>query len=213
MNTSSESVWSQQYGIELFEYPQVGAQVASVPQSNMICAAAELEERCRAAYQSGIDEGEARARKQYDVLVQQERQAIIRAIQGFDQERQRYYRRIEAEVVQLSLAIARKILHRESQVDPLLLAGVVRVALQNMAEGSSVRIRVHPDQLAAWRERFSDSDAGEIAIEFFADASLDRARCVLETELGSSELGLEAQFKEIETGLLDLLAQRPGESR
>lgn len=212
MNTSSESAWSRQYGIELFEYPQVGAQAAAVPQSPTICAGAEIEERCRAAYQDGFDEGEARAREQYDVLVQQERQAIVKAIHSFDEERQRYYKRIEDEVVQLSLAIARRILHRESQVDPLLLAGVVRVALQNIAEGSSVRIRVHPDQLAAWSERFAVSASG-VAIEFLADASLDSTRCVLETKLGSSELSLEAQFKEIEAGLLDLLAQRPGESR
>ena len=33
--------------------------------------------------------------------------------------------------------------------------------------------------------------------------------CILETELGSTELGLESQLKEIETGLFDLLAQRP----
>jgi flagellar assembly protein FliH len=32
---------------------------------------------------------------------------------------------------------------------------------------------------------------------------------VLETELGETEIGLEAQLKEIERGFFDLLAQRP----
>ncbi len=35
-------------------------------------------------------------------------------------------------------------------------------------------------------------------------------RCMLETEFGSTEIGLETHLKEIEQGFFDLLAQRPG---
>ena len=63
-----------------------------------------------------------------------------------------YFQRVEAEAVALAVAIARKILHREAQVDPLLLAGVVRVGLDNVAAGTRVRLRVHPQQVQAWKE-------------------------------------------------------------
>jgi flagellar assembly protein FliH len=33
--------------------------------------------------------------------------------------------------------------------------------------------------------------------------------CLLETELGVADLGLDAQLKEVEQGFFDLLAQRP----
>ena len=46
--------------------------------------------------------------------------------------------------MQLALAIARKILHREAQVDPLLLAGMVRVALEKIESHTKVSVRVHP---------------------------------------------------------------------
>jgi hypothetical protein len=41
------------------------------------------------------------------------------------------------------------------------------------------------------------------------DSALRPGECRLETSLGSTEVGLESQLKEIETGLLDLLAERP----
>jgi flagellar assembly protein FliH len=43
-------------------------------------------------------------------------------------QREQYFVRAEAEIVQLALAIAAKILHREAQVDPMLVATLVRMA-------------------------------------------------------------------------------------
>jgi flagellar assembly protein FliH len=39
--------------------------------------------------------------------------------------------------------------------------------------------------------------------------SLEANNCILETDLGTTELGIETQLKEIEKGFFDLLAQRP----
>ena len=43
------------------------------------------------------------------------------------------------------------------------------------------------------------------------DPTLGPGHCILETELGSTDLTLETQLKEIEQGFFDLLAQRPKE--
>jgi flagellar assembly protein FliH len=45
--------------------------------------------------------------------------------------------------------------------------------------------------------------------ELLGDPTLGPGNCVLETELGSTDLTLESQLKEIEQGFFDLLAQRP----
>ena len=45
--------------------------------------------------------------------------------------------------------------------------------------------------------------------EIVEDASVLPQSCILETDMGSTELGIETQLKEIENGLFDLLAQRP----
>jgi len=164
------------------------------------------EEQARAL---GIREGEAQARAKFERELAAERQAIANALADFGREREGYFCRVEAEVVKLAIGIARKILHREVQVDPLLLAGVVRVALEKIAAGTSVRLRVHPDHVYAWHDFFANQQEHRLIPELLGDATLGVGHCVLETGLGTTELTLEAQLAEIERGFFDLLAQRP----
>jgi flagellar assembly protein FliH len=42
-----------------------------------------------------------------------------------------------------------------------------------------------------------------------ADAKLGRGECVLETKMGTVELGVRVQLEEIEKGFFDLLNHRP----
>ncbi len=161
---------------------------------------------------SGMREGEARSRAKYETEFVALRESIAKALQDFAQEREGYFCRVEAEVVKLAVGIARKILHREVQVDPLLLAGVVRVALEKMAAGTNTRLRVHPDHVYAWHEFFANQGDHRPVPELLGDATLGTGHCVLETALGTTELTLEAQLAEIERGFFDLLAQRPVKS-
>jgi flagellar assembly protein FliH len=169
----------------------------------------QIRAREARARKEGRDEGLAQGRADFDKKLATERQTLAQAIRDFARERETYFQRVEAEVVSLALAIARKILHREAQVDPLLLAGVVRVGLDNIAAGTRARLRVHPDQIQAWREFFSSQPDLKLLPELIGDAALGPGHCLLETELGSTDLTLETQLKEIEQGFFDLLAQRP----
>jgi flagellar assembly protein FliH len=164
------------------------------------------EEQARAL---GLREGEAQSRAKFARELAAEREAIAKALGDFAREREAYFCRVEAEVVKLALGIARKILHREVQIDPLLLAGVVRVALEKIATGTSVRLRVHPDHVYAWHDFFANQQDQHLVPELLGDATLGMGHCVLETALGTTELTLEAQLAEIERGFFDLLAQRP----
>ena len=157
----------------------------------------------------GIRDGEAQARSKYERELAAERQVVSKAVQDFGRDRENYFSHVEAEVVKLAIGIARKILHREVQVDPLLLAGVVRVALDKIAAGTSVRLRVHPDHVYAWHDFFSNQQEHRVVPELLGDSTLGMGQCVLETALGTTELTLEAQLAEIERGFFDLLAQRP----
>lgn len=161
------------------------------------------------AWQSGFREGLAKGRTENEAVVAQQRDAIAAALSDFSRERQAYFLHVEGEVVSLALAVVRKILHRESQVDPLLLSGLVRVALEKMAASQNVRLRVHPSQLRAWQDYFLGRTDLPVVPDCLADASLDVNQCRIETDHGSTDLHIEAQLKEIEQGLFDLLAQRP----
>ncbi len=125
----------------------------------------------------------------------------------FRKERARYFAGVEAEVVKLALAIAARVLHREAKLDPLLLAGVVRVALEKVAEDSTTVLRVPLDAVAMWREIFAGSTVSSPQV--VGDERLGEGECVLDTNVGRVELGVSAQLEEIERGFFDLMQQRP----
>ena len=161
-------------------------------------------------FEQGRQSAQQQLRSELDATIAKHREQIGLALHEFALERQNYYRRIEGEVVELALAIAHKILHREAQIDPYTLAGIVRITLEKLDTGTKVDLHVHPSEAAEWRHYFACQMENVPAPEVFEDSAIAPGECRIETSLGSTEVGLESQLKEIETGLLDLLAERPG---
>lgn len=168
----------------------------------------EVQARIQAACLAERQQTEQRLEQQHTHHIAALEQAIASTLADFAAERSTYFARVESEVVHLSLAIARKILEREARIDPLLLAGLVRVALDGLQHGPAVRLRVSPDRLSAWQAHLATTPTHQRP-ELLPDASLSPDDCVLETEAGVARLNYEIQLKEIERGFLDLLGQRP----
>jgi flagellar assembly protein FliH len=139
--------------------------------------------------------------------IAEERAAVLKACEDFRRERARYFAGVETEVVKLALAIAARVLHREANLDPLLLTGVVRIALEKVAEDSTTVLRVPASAIEMWREVFLDGP--ESSLKIVGDERLDAGECVLDTNIGRVELGVSAQLAEIERGFFDLMQQRP----
>ena len=136
------------------------------------------------------------------------RETVARMIQCFDEQKDEYFSRVEAEVIQLSLSIARKILHREAQVDPMLVAALVRIALEKVQEGSSVTIRVGARRGAQWRN-YLNGEPILAEVEIVEDQQLSDFDCIVDTNLGTANFSLDEQLKEVEQGFFDLLALKP----
>jgi flagellar assembly protein FliH len=157
----------------------------------------------------GRQQGEAEQRARSEEQLVRERAVVAKAVADFARDRAAYYRKLEEEAVRLALSIARKILHREAQVDPLLLMGVVKVALDKIEGATEVALLVHPQRAADWRRQLSATMAAGKPLEIVEDPALEPDQCRLRTSMGTADLGLEGQLKEIEAGLTDLLAARP----
>ena len=195
---------------EPFAYPEAGA-AGGVGNASEASPPAEERSRLHAeAFEQGRQSGQQQLRSELAAALARNRGEISGALHEFTKERQDYYRRIEGEVVELSLAIARKILHREVQIDPQALAGMVRITLEQLDAGTRITLHVPPQEAADWRHYFACLPDDRPAPEIHEDKALPRGECRIETSLGSTEIGLASQLKEIETGLLDLLAERPG---
>jgi flagellar assembly protein FliH len=167
------------------------------------------DQRIAEAHAQGIREGMMQAQQTLGQQLESERATIAATVQGFEKQISGYYARVEVELVHLALAIAAKILHREAQVDRMVVAGLVKVALDKLQQGTRVTVHVRPEQVTPWIQYFQEKMAGRIHVDVKPDLSLEVNNCVLETELGETEIGVEAQLKEIEKGFFDLLAQRP----
>jgi flagellar assembly protein FliH len=151
---------------------------------------------------------EQRLRQEYELKLQAARSTVVTAISGFEAQRTEYFARVESEIVQLALAIAAKILHREAQVDPMLVATLVRMAVEKMREGSKVMVRVSPLNVPQWKA-YLKNHSSVARVEVVEDEELNQNDCLLVTELGTTNFGLDSQLKEVEQGFFDLLALRP----
>jgi flagellar assembly protein FliH len=171
--------------------------------------AKQSSEREAQARELGRQQGAMEAAKRFDEQLLQERAAIATATGKFARDCAVYYRRLEEEAVQLSLAIARKILHREAQVDPFLLMGIVRVALDKIDGATEVKLAIHPQRAADWRRHLASTNPPGRMPDIVEDATLAFDQCELRTSMGNAPLGIEVQLREIEQGLMDLLAARP----
>lgn len=170
----------------------------------------EMQARERQAGEKGFEDARLRLQQGFEKNLAAERDSLAAALREFAQDRETYFRDVEGDVVRLALEIARKVLHRESQMDPMLLAGAVRVALEKIAEGVAVKLRVPEDQAEKWKELAASLPSSNLKIEVVGDGTLTGPRCLIETEMGMTDASLEAQLGEIERGFFDLLAERPG---
>jgi flagellar assembly protein FliH len=176
-----------------------------------------LVEETRRSFEAGRERGrqegrqaehEAQAASQSAADEKRRRQAT-ELIASFTEERDRYLSVVEHEVVNLALAVAARILRREAQMDPLLLTGAVRVALGQLSGSTQARLLVPAAELDLWSEAIALVPNLAVKPVVVAGEGMLLGDCVIETKLGSVDLGIRAQLGEIERGFFD----RAGSSR
>jgi flagellar assembly protein FliH len=158
--------------------------------------------RERGRQEGGQAESQAQAAAQGSARERQSQQ-MAGLVLRFREERDQYMSAVEPEVVRLALAVAARILRREAQMDPLLLTGAVRVALGQLSASTEVKLRVPAAELELWIEaiRLLPNLARQPAV--VAGDGMRLGDCVVETSLGSVDLGLRSQLGEIERGFFD----------
>jgi flagellar assembly protein FliH len=171
----------------------------------------QLAEETRKSFEAGRERGRQEGRQtQHEtqtaaVAAAQEHRVVEAAklAERFAEERERYFNSVEREVVDLALMVAARILRREAQMDPLLLSGAVRVALGQLSSSTRVRLIVPPAELALWTETILRVPKLAVRPEVVSGDGMQLGDCMIETEMGSVDLGVRAQLGEIERGFFD----------
>jgi flagellar biosynthesis/type III secretory pathway protein FliH len=184
---------------------EAGEEKAATADKTARVSQEEMSSAIAKAAAEGLAQGERQALARHENDLEQERKRVADTIVEFQRQRTDYFGKVEIELVHLALAIAAKILHRESQVDRMVVAGLVKVMIERLQQKTKIIVRLRPEDAESWRHYFRDN----ANVQVVEDLALEPKACRLETELGIADLGLDAQLKEVEQGFFDLLAQRP----
>ena len=167
----------------------------------------QVHQQLQVAFDSGFREGEAAAQQKMEAEVRRAVDQLSQTAAELAASRTGAILQAEADIIQLSLQIARRILHRELSVDPAALGALIRAALEKLAAQQVSRVRVHPDQAPMVQASLAQMGrSGDIDV--VSDPTQPRGGALFETESGSLDASVETQLQEIERGFADRLQER-----
>jgi flagellar assembly protein FliH len=118
---------------------------------------------------------------------------------------------VEPEAVNLIIDITRKLLGEAIEIDPSLVAELIRNGFAGTTFKGPVAVRVSPaayEAVAEHKEELIAAAGGNAELEIVKDLSLtEPADAVIDTEIGGIDVGLDTQFNAISEDLISLLEQ------
>ena len=152
----------------------------------------------------GYEQGERAGRESVQGQLDSSLQSVRQMLAELECFRRKEVRALEKELVELTLAIARKVVGRDVAVHPDIVADLLRDAVRRLENAGALKIRMNPDDL----ERLSDvlpqllkdlGDPGRVTFE--ADAGLSVGGCFIEGEAGDIDARIERRFHIVEEAL------------
>jgi flagellar assembly protein FliH len=171
------------------------------PAENSAMRDAHLASLEREAFAKGFSQGELAGIEAAAQRGEMMLNRLTQTLEELTQIRAQMIHQTERQMVQLAVAIARRVVHREVTLDPDLLIAMARVAMERLGETAQVKVRLHPDDYeAAGAARVAQLAGSNVMI--MADAHLGRGGCRIESDMGILDAGVDAQLHEIARALL-----------
>jgi len=152
-----------------------------------------LENGIRQGQKAGIE----RTAQKLDPVLASLRQALLQ----LKNLRHDTHQRIEKEVVELALAIARKVICREIEMDKEVVVCVAREALAQVEDPGKITIKLNPADLQFINEtkyQLSEmiENIGNVTLE--SEGGIQSGGCVVETDLGEIDARIDHQLQAVE---------------
>lgn len=155
------------------------------------------EEGFQKGYTEGLSQARGRIEKAMGRL-----ESILRELEDF---RRRIFSRTEEEILELAIAVAKKVLQRELMSDRQLVLRTLREAIKKVTEGDTVKIYLSPDDIELVKEhrgeQLLEGVRGLSGVVLHADPGITPGGCFIETEFGHIDARLESQLEVIAQGL------------
>jgi len=148
--------------------------------------------------------GEAAARQEFVGKVQGLAEVLAAIALGLDERKQELQARSEADLLRLSMAIARRIVRQELATDSRQVMQTVQAAISLATSRQDVMLCICPHDLTVIEEELPKlrqvfTDLGRVSVE--SRDNLQQGDVILVTHEGEIDLRLEEQFSAIERAL------------
>lgn len=154
----------------------------------------------RSGYAQGEQAGGDEVRRQVESVLQ----SLGRMLEELEALRRKDARDFEKELVEMVLAVARKVVGQEVAANPDAVAHLLRDALGRIEHAGPLTIRVNPadlERLSELRPQLLEGLADPGRVRFEADAGLDAGGCLIESSAGDIDARVEQRFRVVEDAL------------
>lgn len=150
------------------------------------------------AYRRGMEDGIKQSGISHDGQAEQ----LHEIMQSLTRPVQRINDNVEAELVELSLAVAKLILRREISEDPKHIAGLIREAVKQLpASTLNVRIHLNPDDAVIVQSALATSEkSSSWLIE--PDPSMKPGDCQIHTDTSFIDAGIDGLINRLAAEML-----------
>lgn len=158
------------------------------------------QQRYEEGFQAGVAAKEAEAREAVERMNQ-----LHEAIEA---QRAQVLREADQLVVDLAVALARRITGVQAALDPKILVRSMRAALENLGAQSELVFKVHPEDLNIARkfaQRWTEKVKSDTAIRVRPAEEVDRGGCMLEGDEANLDARLETQLETLRQTLRETL--------
>ena len=168
-----------------------------------------IENSKNEGFQAGFSEGLIKAEEQ---LVQQYKDLIGSAealLQEAYQMKEQIILESEEKVIELSVAIAEKIIKKELESAPDLVKEMTKDLLKNIKEYEKISVYVSPDNLAylqSAREELAAELNGQVELMILPDPTIKSGGCLIKTSFGAFDANIDTQLAEVKKILLNTFA-------
>lgn len=164
-----------------------------------------IEEAQKKGYQSGYEEGKDESKKQYEQLLEQAREIV----QLTKQERDELIKRNEPFILNLSVEVARKIIH-QSIIDKEAYIEIVKDVIKEAREQPTIQLFAHPDDYLIcqqYKDELYEMIDDKADLRLYPDQELTKGSCIVETPFGRIEAGIDTQLNLLRQQLYETLEE------
>lgn len=161
----------------------------------------------------GFQHGQADAVAEFRERLGELDSAWAETMAAFQEQRETLLIEAKRGAIELAVAIAERVVHREIEVDPNVVESQLREMLGLVTAPATLIVRIHPEDETLVREvlpKLREQFVGGIHVRLQTDSAVQRGSCTARTLGGASiDASLETQLDRI---VRDLLPDRAGDS-